>query len=304
MEDVFAVANLDLLLITETHCSADFPATSRKVNVLANSVAPPDNGRSRAGIALVARSDGSWSCDVFEDIIPGHAILTKVRHSRSTKTFWILGVYGQISDTYISLEAMYSHLSNFMLDYIARIPSWPGCLALGDWNFTIEPTDCSLHRPHLPWETRICSIFDDIATSCRIDPSSYVDLDAPLTHTYFSNTTSGPVSSQLDRIYVPSHWSIGDIYTLPTEWSDHRLIWASCFITKPTVQIARPAPRIHTPPTTDLKFWSPVLLAYDTACSAGPSLESWTAFKNFSLSHYTDLFGRRWNSKSWKDTLK
>src|ERR1700679_2254088 len=146
MEDVFSLANLDLLLITETHCSAEFN-TSQKVNVLVNSIQPPDNGRSRAGIALVSRNDGSWTCEFLEEIIPGNAILVKLKHSRSAESFWILGLYGDISDTYVSLESMYMKVSEFLLDYISDLPDWPGCIALGDWNFAAEPSDRSPCRP-------------------------------------------------------------------------------------------------------------------------------------------------------------
>ena len=126
---------------------------------------------------------------------------------------------------------MYQTVSDFMLDYISDFPMWPGCLALGDWNFTTEPSDRSPPHPLLPWETRTGSMFEDIAAVCKIDAPSYLDLPAPLPHMYFSNTVSGPVSSHLDRLYVPSHWSLDDVYTLPTTWSDHHLIWGKCFIT-------------------------------------------------------------------------
>ena len=46
MEDLFSLANLDLLLITETHCPTTSIQTSQKVHVLVNSIQPPANGRS------------------------------------------------------------------------------------------------------------------------------------------------------------------------------------------------------------------------------------------------------------------
>src|ERR1700679_4316802 len=108
-------------------------------------------------MALIARNDGSWTCEFYEEIIPGYAILVKLNHSQSAESFWLLGIYGNISDTYVSLEQMLCTVSDFMLDYISDLPNWPGCLALGDWNFTTGPSDRSPSCPLLPWETRACS---------------------------------------------------------------------------------------------------------------------------------------------------
>ena len=108
LADLFSITNLDLLLVTETHCSNDPFPDSSKFSILANSTRVADHSRPSAGVALLARKDGSWTCEEFIDIIPGYAILVSIRHSHSAEIFWILGIYGDTSCPYTSLEDMYS----------------------------------------------------------------------------------------------------------------------------------------------------------------------------------------------------
>ena len=92
--DILLVEKMDLLLLTETHGTAlGFP-TSRQTTILAESIAPhPPGQRPRAGLALLAINDGSWTCTSFTDLIPGYAFLVRLHHSRSTESFYLLAVY-------------------------------------------------------------------------------------------------------------------------------------------------------------------------------------------------------------------
>ena len=167
----------------------------------------------------------------------------------------------------------------------------------------MHPSDHSPLRPLLPGEEAVSAIFNVIAATCLLDDPCAADPYIASPHTYFL----GPASSRLDRIYLPKRgWSLDRLLTIPTHWSDHQVVSATCFVVKPRVQLARPAPRIGKPPDEDnLKFWSPVLRAYKATCALGPTLCSWVAFKTFALHHFR--FIRKKcpcpPPPSWKDTL-
>ena len=143
-EDLLVVEHLDLLLLTETHSSDLELSVSNKVKYLAASTAPILPGQHpRAGITLIAANDGSWSSHDFTDIVPGYAFMTRLSHSRSTESFWFLGVYGNNSGDLTSLTTMYRTVADSILDLIGTLPpnSWHGCIAAGDWNFVTHPSD-------------------------------------------------------------------------------------------------------------------------------------------------------------------
>ena len=246
-EDILLVEHLDLLLLTETHSTGPTLPVSNQVKLLASSAVHPTlpGQCPRAGLTLLAINDGSWSCPEFLDIIPGYAFLAHLSHSRSTESFWFLGVYGDNSGGLVSLAHMYQSVADWLLDHIGSLPpdSWHGCITAGDWNFVTHPANRSPDRLLLPGEVRLSGIFDTVTDACLLDNPCKSDIYIASPHTYFSSTASGPISSCLDRIYLPkSTWSLDRLITNPTQWSDHHLVVATCFKLDPRVQMACPAP--------------------------------------------------------------
>src|SRR5258708_2609501 len=92
IHSIMDVEKIDLLVVTETHSPDDLSFSVPNSAVLAQS----GIDSSRAGVALVARDSFSWSCSDSTILIPGYALVARVSHHKSTKSFWILCLYGNI----------------------------------------------------------------------------------------------------------------------------------------------------------------------------------------------------------------
>src|SRR5258707_7085760 len=144
IHSVMDVEKIALLVVTEPHSPDSLSFSVPNSAVLAQS----GINSSRAGVALVARDAFSWSCSDSTVLIPGYALVARVSHHKSTESFWILCVYGNISGGHSSILAFYRSLLGPLSDFINDRPDphWPGCLAAGDWNFVEHEHDRSPAR--------------------------------------------------------------------------------------------------------------------------------------------------------------
>ena len=236
-EDIMAVEKVDILVLTETH-TMDL-APSLRVRILGQTGVSD----SRGGVAIVARSSDGWTCNESFTLVDGYAILVNVTHHKSTESFWILGVYGDISSP-SSLESFYQlaldSLTIAISPYVDN-GSWSGCLAAGDWNMVSRPSDRVPTRPLSAYESRVSALFDDLVTLCSLSDTAGPDPSLQgWTHKY----ARGPAISyaRLDRIYRPMRgWSSSSPVAFLTNWSDHRFVWSDCIINRPRVELAVPA---------------------------------------------------------------
>ena len=116
-------------------------------------------------------------------------------------------------------------------------------------------------------------------------------------------------SAWLDRIYFPHRTcSASRPVTVPTLWSDHSLVWAPIHITKPRVELAKPAPRLPDTATLDAHkpFWPSVLTVYEALAASDVTLPDWISFKQvvleYSLSAKSSL--RSSGLRNWKKLLR
>lgn len=225
-EELLLLENIDILVLTETH-STDF-SHSRKTKVLCQSGV----SSSRAGLAVITRSDSGWSCTDTRPLIPGYALLARLHSRISTKSLWLLCVYADNSKVaFPSLTKFYDALQLSLSSAISSIPDWPGCFAAGDWNFVVHPEDAlPLRSPPAP---SLLTKFNNILSLCRMRDSVGFG-PFPRGHSYRGRSHGVECSSRLDRIYCPeADWFPGDPVTLPTLWSDHSLVWVDCTLSRP-----------------------------------------------------------------------
>jgi len=147
---IMKLEKVDVLVLTETHSTADSPPSVRGLQILSHT----GISANRAGVAICALDNGRWSCLSSTELVPGHAIISMLYNSVSTETFTLLGVYGDIS-SYAARTSFYENLYNSLSDHILSIdmsalslnvnspcPSrWRGCLAARDWNFVETDSD-------------------------------------------------------------------------------------------------------------------------------------------------------------------
>src|SRR5258706_9341359 len=174
---IMKLEKVDVLVLTETHSTADSPPSVRGLQILSHT----GISANRAGVAICALDNGWWSCLSSTELVPGHAIISMLYNSVSTETFTLLGVYGDIS-SYAACTSFYENLYNSLSDHILSIdmsalslnvnsphPSrWRGCLAAGDWNFV--ETDSDQFPFKVPsGDVRRCRIlFNDIKSLCMM----------------------------------------------------------------------------------------------------------------------------------------
>ena len=134
-DDLLALEKLDILALQETHCDSLGPPQSHRSITLTHS------GISciAASVALLTPANSSWSCITNHILIPGHALLAQLHHKKSTESIWVLCAYADSS----CLIDFYNKLVLSLSSYIASLPdkTWPGCIALGDWNMVEHPHD-------------------------------------------------------------------------------------------------------------------------------------------------------------------
>ena len=289
-ESYMAIEKIDVLVLTETHCRQDDTPPCRGSHLLAHT----NLDEHRAGVAIITLKSSGWSSDHSLTLIPGRATLTHLHHRKSTESVWMLGIYADVSSP-TNLKRFYQHTLVALVSFIQSYPSlaksfsswpadWPGCIAVGDWNMVEHADDrLPLKAPPAP----LLRVVQDILAVCRAQdaagPNAFprgftwsqarrgsVDLPSFLIH------------SRLDRIYIPTDtWSAGLPVSIPTNWSDHKLVWADCTVLTPQVEIAQSAPRLpnlrcfkNSP-----QFWKTVMEYYNDLVSKPITLERWTDFK-------------------------
>ena len=299
-EDIMAVEKVDILILTETHTMDLAPSLRTRV------LGQTGLSDSRGGVAIIARSSDGWTCNESYTLVDGYAILVNVTHHKSTESFWILGVYGDIS-SHSSLESFYQLTLDSLTVAISPFVddgSWTGCLAAGDWNMVSHPSDRVPARPLSAYESRVSELFDDLITLCSLSDTAG---PGPSLRGWTHKYTRGPAVSyaRLDRIYRPMRgWSSSAPVTFQTNWSDHRFVWSDCIINRPRVELAVPAARLPT--VLDKIFWSEVDAHYDKLCSGPITLPAWSSFKAQVLSAGKRCKSRRhssWN-KDWSAALR
>ena len=310
-EGFMSVEKIDVLIVTETHHVSPLSPLPRSAKVLAES----GDDSTRAGLAVLAPSHSVWSCVHSLVITPGRALLVLLSHLVSRESFWLLAVYGDCSGS-SSRSAFWTNVRDPLADFIssypalaASHPSWPplwsGCLAGGDWNTVLHAEDRS---PVRPTPRSVLRPLQDVLSLCQaVDaagPNAF-----PRGFTWSCANRGRFIHSRLDRIYIPSQsWSSRLPVSIPTNWSDHKLVWADCSILAPRVELAVPAPRLPDIESLskDSRFWSAVLAGYNALVSSTITLESWTTFKSLVLSEgiLSKSLRRHHKTKDWRAALR
>jgi len=280
-EQLMSMENIDILILTETHMTS-LPC-SHWVQVLEQS-----GLAARAGVAILTKAGAGWDVLHKEVLVPGYAVMVHVSHRMSRESFWILGVYGDISRGQASLVEFFERLHGRLSSFVRRQARthWGSCFAAGDWNFVEFAKDRfpTGHADRAP--LRILTCFEGIKDLCGLRDTAG-EGPAPSFWSYSKRMHHGYVYSRLDRIYQPHlGWSDGAVIPMDTGWSDHRLIAATVHMQKPKVEKAIPALRLLDLETLDKahKFWPSVLQGWETLSEDGLiSLETWRAFKSLVL---------------------
>ena len=276
-ESLLTLENLDLMLLTETHVEDLVP--SRASVVLGQA-----GMKSKAGLALISRSNSSWEALVHDVLVPGYAFITHLLHRQSREKFWFLGVYGDMSNGYSSLKEFLLLLRKKLRGYVAGLDegTWNGCIAAGDWNFVTYPEDRFPFSESHAKAAPLVSIFKDIASICMMEDCAG---NGPSMRQWTCSkmTASGRTFSWIDRIYRPTAgWSCCKPVPITTTWSDHRVVVATLVVLRPQVEKAVPAWRL---PSLDLlsksqTFWLEVLALWCSMTEGPPvMLARWTVFK-------------------------
>ena len=271
-EELVLLERLDLLVLSETH-SMTLTHSRRVVTLCQTGLSD-----CSAGVAILAHSLGSWECTESHTLIDGYALMAHLRHRKSTESFWIMAVYGDISGSTGSILSFYKTLTLRLNKFIAKQKNWDGCFAAGDWNFVTRREDrTGSSAAYAP--KALLKLHDDITYMCKM--KDVLGIDAPPGQwTHVQKTESSTSKSRLDRIYCPNeNWFPESPATIPTPWSDHFLLTVTCTINRPKVQIAVAAPRLPSVDRLDNIFWKQTLSEYATMTSQPVSLESWTKFK-------------------------
>jgi len=306
VEGLLKLEKIDLLVLTETH-AIDF-ATTKATNVLYHS----GISTAKAGVALVAPSDGGWTCESTELLVPGYAFLSRVKQKRSVESFWLLCVYADNSEGEPSLRHFFSLLADNLTAFVASRPagSWTGCVAAGDWNMVEFPGDRAPCVQSSAARRSTLTCFKDVKTLCDMEDVAGNGAH-PRLWTYRKNRAEGETLSRLDRIYIPqTGWRGHSPWCLDTNWSDHRVTVATLVVDAPRVQMAIPARRLPPLETLDKcpEFWAGVLSAWRTLASppAVVVLETWTAFKELVLDLGIKCSSSRKAEKTadWKQALR
>ena len=299
-DDLMALERLDVLALQETHCNDLGPPKSRRSITLAHS----GISRIAARIALLTPASSSWSCTTSHTLIPGHALLAQLHHKKSTETVWTLCVYADSS----RLLNFYQELVTSLSTFISSLPdkTWPGCIALGDWNMVEHPHD---RVPQKAPDSVFCCrlrIFTDFKALCCAQDTAGI---RPFPCGISFHHRASDYSARLNRIYFPRQsCTAGTPVTVPTPWSDHCLVWAPIHIINPRVELARPAPRLPDMTTLDRHrpFWASVMTAYDALAASNVTLPDWISFKQTVLEQglKAKTASKSSRTKNWKKLLR
>jgi len=277
-EQLMSLEQIDILVLTETH-TVSLPV-SRQVKILEQS-----GLASRAGVAILARADTGWEVLHKQILIPGHVIIVHLTNRINRESFWVLGVYGDISQGLVSLGQLMERLRFRMSAFVKKQAKthWGGCFAIGDWNFVEHAGDRYPSGGNHNVPKRLMANFEDLKKLCAMKDVSGRG-PAPKAWTYSKMTHNGMTYSWLDRIYRPSScWENGRVMPIATKWSDHRILVATVHVRKPKVDRAIPAPRLPAMEVLDKakKFWPSVLSNWDELTKDRPvTLEKWRTFKD------------------------
>lgn len=217
VEGLMKVEKIDLLVLTETH-EIEF-GVARSSTVLFHT----GISSAKAGVALVAPSDGGWSCEGTELLVPGYAFLSRVKQRKSVESFWILCLYADNSEGEPSLRRFYSLVADKLAAFIASRPegSWTGCLAVGDWNMVEFRDDRSPSVSPSAARRSTLSCYKDLKVLCDAEDVAG-DGVQPRLWMYWKGRADGEVLSRLDRIYAPLvGWHGHSSRCLEMNWSDH-----------------------------------------------------------------------------------
>jgi len=306
-----AVENIDLLLVTETHHAGAEPPGAFKTTMLRHTGV----SSSKAGLAVLARKSGGWSSPDVRVLVPGYAMILRVDNLRSVDSLWVLCVYGDVSSV-AALTAFYSELLTALLSFVVEFESapdpaslgprqWAGCLALGDWNMVAHLEDRSPPKAAPP---AVLSAYSDVIVLCMAGDSAGPD-PYPRGFTWSMAHGQTRLWSRLDRIYVPIRtWTAHLPVAVPTNWSDHKLVYADCTLRNPRVQLAVPAKRLPSSPLLDSssEFWVEVMADWTALCDGPITLPRWCTFKKRVLESSTKLASQRRSSrtKNWRSALR
>jgi len=280
-EQLMTLENIDILVLTETHMTS-LPS-SRRVQVLEQS-----GLAARARVAILVKAGMGWDVLHREIVVPGHAIMVHISHCISRESFWILGVYGDISRGQTSLLEFYERLQGRLTAFVRRQARthWGSCFAAGDWNFVEFARDRfpTGHADRAP--VRLLTSFNGIKDLCGMRDTAGED-PAPSLWLYSKKTHHRTVYSRLDRVYRPSlGWTSDTVTPMDTGRSDHRLIVVTVHLRRPKVEKAVPAPRLPSMEALDKtrKFWPNILQGWTSLLEGGAvSLETWKVFKDLVL---------------------
>lgn len=274
---MLTLENIDIMVLTETHTTS-LPC-SRRVQVLEQT-----GLASRAGVAIIAKAGSGWEVLRKEILVPGYAAAIHISHRTSRESFWIIGIYGDISRGQSSLVSFYERLLGRLTALVRRQAKthWGGCFMAGDWNFVEYARDRfpTAHAERAP--VKLLETFNKIKNLCSMVDTAGPD-PAPSLWSYSKMTAHGKTYSRLDRIYRPNgSWSAGEVIPIDTGSSDHRMMIAPVYLRKPKIEKAKPAPRL---PSMDIlgkatKFSPTILREWDDMTATGHiTLEKWSAFK-------------------------
>ena len=298
-DNLMALERLNILALQETHCDSLGPPKSRCSITLAHS----GISHIAAGVALLTPANSSWSCIASHVLVPGHALLAHLHHKKSTETVWTLCVYADSSRLLDFYQELVTSLSSFVSSLPAK--TWPGCVALGDWNMVEHPHDRVPQKaPDSIFRHRLCIFADLKALCCAQDAAG----PRPFPRGISFHHRASNYSARLDRVYFP--WqtcTAGRPVTVPTLWSDHCLVWAPVHITNPRVELAKPAPRLPDMSTLDRHrpFWASIVAAYETLAASDVALPDWMSFKQTVLDQglRAKAASRSSRTKNWKSLL-
>jgi len=191
----------------------------------------------------MVKADAGWEALHTEVIIPGYVIMVHLSNRVSRESFWVMGIYGDISRGESSLTEFYERLLRRLTTFVRQQAKvyWGGCFATGDWNFLEHTGDRHPGGRGNSAPKRVLEAFEGIKNLCTMQDASR-DGPAPALWTYQKMTHHGRAYSQLDRIYKPSlGWAGGTVTPMDTSWSDHRLVIATAYVRQPKIQKAVPA---------------------------------------------------------------
>lgn len=104
--------------------------------------------------------------------------------------------------------------------------------------------------------------------------------------------------SRIDRIYTPPlAWTMELPVSIPTNWSDHKMVYADCHLLQPKVELAVPAKRLPKLESLEASkdFWPATMNAWVFLLSGPVTLERWTAFKKGVLDSGCKLVSQQCN---------